>query len=240
MPSYGYNFDAASATGAPASVASTSKSKSSQTASDEEHPSNAASFLSSDPGHEVENTASSESKNHIPGIETVPPPSKSSATTTLQPAATTRVLPIGGGPPVLFVTIIEPNSNGTLETSVLTVSEKSPWQTPMPKVEDLGEKTLRARVDGYRMGMASDILTQDSNGPITTMSPVNTGNRTFNLADATSNAKETSANVLETFAPTSLPVVSGGSEADRGRNSAMVSLKPSTNARGQNADHVTL
>lgn len=212
MPSYGYNFDAASATAAWVSVASTSKSKPSKATSSEEHPSKAASFLSSDPGHEVENTASSESKSQIPGIETVPPLSKGSATTRLQPAVTTQALPIGGGPPVLFVTIIEPDSNGTLETSVLTVSEKPPWQTPMPNVEDPGDTALRARVDGYRMGMAPNIVTQDSNGPTTTILPVNTGNRTSNLIDAVSNATETSADVPQTFAPTSLPVVSSGSE----------------------------
>ncbi|OAQ98431.1 hypothetical protein LLEC1_04863 [Akanthomyces lecanii] len=212
MPSYGYDFDAAGATAKSTSLASPLKSRPSQTASDEEHPSNAASFLSSDPGQDVENTASSESKSHIPGIETVPPPSESSATTTLQPAVTTQALPIGGGPPVLFVTIIEPDSNGTLETSVLTVSEKSPWQTPMPEVEDLGDRTLRARVDGYRLGMASDPLTQDSNGPTTTTSSVNFNNNTSTLARATSNATEKSADVLQKIAPTSLPVVSGGSE----------------------------
>ncbi|KAJ6787837.1 hypothetical protein PWT90_09895 [Aphanocladium album] len=147
IPTYGYNFQAPSDTKTSLSTTSTAKATAHKFASEEDHPEGATSFFSSDPGSEVENTASNKSKSHIPGIETVPPPNKSSATPPSQAPATTQMLPIGG-PPVLFVTIIEPDTNGNLETSVLTVSEESPWPTPRPDAKE-GANALHARVDGF-------------------------------------------------------------------------------------------
>ncbi|KAM3426307.1 hypothetical protein MY4824_010029 [Beauveria thailandica] len=185
--------------------------KPAQTSPAEEHPDSAVSFLSSEPGLEVENTTSSASKSQIPGVETVPLPSKSSAPVTRQPTATTQVLTIGGGPPVMSVTIIEPDANGNLETSVLTLSEESPWQTPAPRVQDVKDSNLRARVDGYRTGLASGLPARDSSSAATTMSPVPTGNNTSISRDAVSNATETLADVRGMHTPSSVPLDSSSS-----------------------------
>ncbi|KAH8709863.1 hypothetical protein HC256_009770 [Beauveria bassiana] len=211
MSSYGYNFQDASQTSVPTSTISIPQGKPAQTASAEERTDSAVSFLSSEPGHEVENTASSASKSQIPGIETVPVPSKSSAPVTRQPTATTEVLTIGGGPPVMSVTIIEPDADGNLETSVLTLSEESPWQTPAPRVRDIKDGNLRARVDGNRMGLALGLPTRDPSAPATTMPPVRTGNNTSISPDAASNATETLADVRGMHTPSSVPLDSSSS-----------------------------
>ncbi|KAJ3483634.1 hypothetical protein NLG97_g7259 [Lecanicillium saksenae] len=212
IPTYGYNFQSPGDSKASASATSAAQGTTSKSASEEDRPEGATSFLSSDPGHEVENTASSESTSQIPGIETVPPPNKGSATSSAQAPATTQMLPIGG-PPVLFVTIIEPDANGNLETSVLTVSEKSPWPTPKPEAKQ-EVKTLHARVDGYRMGVSPDFVAQDPNPPTSTMTPVNSVNNTSALAEATSNATATPSEGPDAGTPASLPLVSSASTMD--------------------------
>ncbi|ATY62575.1 kinase-like domain [Cordyceps militaris] len=211
ISSYGYNFPARTETVTPTPGASTPEAKSSQTASREERPDGATPFLSSDLGHEVENTASSESKSSIPGIETVPLPTKSSATTTKQTSVTTQALPIGGGPPGLFVTIIEPDAAGNLETPILTVSEQSPWQTPMARAENEDDKPLHARVDAHRVGIPSKVTPEDIDTPATTMMLVNASNRTSVLTGAMPNATETSADVIEMTTPSNIAVVSSAS-----------------------------
>ena len=51
----------------------------------------------------------------------------------------------------LFVTIISPGDDGNLETSIMTVSERSPWQTVAPRQIPGGHYSTNAHADGYRI-----------------------------------------------------------------------------------------
>lgn len=208
VPSYGYHSEAASKTHASSSDESAASQGPSPSFIGEEYPSGTVSPLSSVPGNQVGITASSGSKSQIPGIETVPlpsPPSKSSSVWISRPPITTQMLPIGG-PPILFVTIIEPDSDGNLETSVLTVSEQSPWQTAMPRAEG-SQAFLQARVDGYRMGMASDGLTRQLKEQDITIPAFTPNNQTLTSVVAASNVTSREE-AVETVMPTAiLPVL---------------------------------
>lgn len=206
VPSYGYHFEAASKMQVSSSGKSASSHEGSPSSVGEEYPGGTVSPLSSVPGNQVEITASSATKSQIPGIETVPlpsPPSKSSSVWLSRPPVTTQMLPIGG-PPVLFVTVIESDSNGNLETSVLTVSEQSPWQTSMPRAEG-SQEILQARVDGYRMSMASGGLTRQLKEQDITIPVFIPNNQTSTLIASNVTTRE---EAMETVMPTAiLPVL---------------------------------